>query len=75
MKSCENENVSVSISPDINTQVLLSHICMFIIKLLGRVCLNIEIGDHFINSFGPYDWLFIDMLRRNSISSILRTQG
>jgi len=56
--SCANPlNLSIS------TQVLLTCICKFIIELLGRVYLNI---DPFLDSLGPYDWIFIDV-RRNSI--------
>lgn len=52
--SCANP-----LSPSINTQVLLTCICMFIIELLGRVYLNIRMGDPFLDSLGTYDWIFI----------------
>ena len=59
--SCANPS-----SPSVNTQVLLTCICVSIIELLGRVYLNIRMGDPFLDSLGPYDWIFIDV-RRNSI--------
>ena len=55
MRSCENEGVSISISPDVNTQVLLSHLCIFIVELLGRVFLNIGMADWFFRLL----WLVI----------------